>query len=86
MEFIIALPTTGSGSPVRKAGIEVKMERVLKILMERDDLSRDEARKQIADFEIELEEAIMSGDICECEELLNLHFGLEPDFLTDFLL
>jgi len=62
------------------------MERVLKILMERDDLSRDEAREQIADFEKELEEAIMSGDILEGEELLKLHFGLEPDFLTDFLL
>jgi len=54
--------------------------------MERDDLSRDDARDQIAAFERELEEAIMSGEICECEELLNLHFGLEPDFLTDFLL
>ncbi len=54
--------------------------------MERDDLSRDDARELIADFERELEEAIMSGDICECEELLNLHFGLEPDYLIDFLL
>jgi hypothetical protein len=62
------------------------MERVLKILMERDDLSRDDARDQIAAFERELEEAIMSGDICGAEDLLNLHFGLEPDFLIDFLL
>jgi len=85
MEFIIA-PLSWGGSPVRKAGIEVKMERVLKILMERDDLSRDDARDQIAAFERELEEAIMSGNICEGEDLLNLHFGLEPDYLIDFLL
>jgi nucleoid DNA-binding protein len=62
------------------------MERVLKILMERDDMSRGDAMELIENFVEELEEAIMSGDICECEELLNLHFGLEDDFLTDFLL
>tara|TARA_R100000231_G_scaffold123443_1_gene93654 strand:+ start:858 stop:1046 length:189 start_codon:yes stop_codon:yes gene_type:complete len=62
------------------------MKRVLKILMERDGLSRDDARELIADFERELKEAIMSGNICECEDLLNLHFGLEPDYLMDFLL
>ena len=54
--------------------------------MERDGLSRDDARELIADFERELKEAIMSGNICECEDLLNLHFGLEPDYLMDFLL
>ena len=54
--------------------------------MERDDMSRGDAMELIENFVEELEEAIMSGDICECEELLNLHFGLEPDFLTDFLL
>jgi hypothetical protein len=62
------------------------MKRVLRILMERDDITREEAMEQIDNFERDLEETIMTGDLNECEELLSLHFGLEPDYLIDFLL
>jgi len=54
--------------------------------MERDDITREEAMEQIDNFERDLEETIMTGDLNECEELLSLHFGLEPDYLIDFLL
>ena len=61
------------------------MKRVLKILMERDDMSREEAMELIDNFERDLKETIMTGNLDECEELLSLHFGLEPDYLIDFL-
>jgi hypothetical protein len=61
------------------------MERVIKILMERDGESRETALELIDNFKQDLDDAIMSGDILECEELLALHFGLEPDYMEDFL-
>lgn len=61
------------------------MERVLKILMERDGESREVALELIDNFKRDLEEAIMAGDYEECEDLLALHFGIEPDYLVDFL-
>jgi len=61
------------------------MERVLKILMERDDMSREDAMDLIDNFKRDLEYTIVTGDLEECEELLSLHFGLEPDYLIDFL-
>lgn len=54
--------------------------------MERDDMTREEAMDVIDNFERDLKESIMTGDLDECEELLSLHFGLEPDYLIDFLL
>ena len=70
------------------------MKRVLKILMERDDMSREDAVELIENFVEEIEErfwaelplSVADGDtICECEELLNVCLGLEPDFLTDII-
>ena len=53
--------------------------------MERDGESRETALELIDNFKQDLNDAIMSGDILECEELLTLHFGLEPDYMEDFL-
>jgi len=62
------------------------MERVLKILMERDGESREDALDMIDNFKRDLREVIVTGDFEECEDLLALHFGVEPDYLIDFLL
>ena len=64
--------------------------RVKKILMERDDLTSEEADLQIAAFEIDMEQVINdhAGAFSlsnELDKLMEDHFGLEPDYLDDFL-
>ena len=61
------------------------MERVMKILMERDGASREEALDMIDNFKRDLRDVTVTGDLEECEDLLALHFGVEPDYLIDFL-
>ena len=60
------------------------MDDLTKTLMERDDLTREEAEEQISDCREELyqrlEEGEMPYDICE------EYFGLEPDYLMDLIL
>lgn len=64
------------------------MERIVKILMKRDGVSEDEAQNQFDNAKQELDRLIQNEDTnilhvmdYFCEE----HFGLEPDYLDDFL-
>lgn len=63
------------------------MKRVVKILMERDGESREDAMELVNNFKEEMQQLIEDkGSLDDAEELLELHFGLEPDYLEDFLL
>jgi hypothetical protein len=63
------------------------MKRVAKILMERDGESREDAIELVKNFKKEMEQLIEDkGTLDDAQELLELHFGLEPDYLEDFLL
>jgi|DEB0MinimDraft_4_1074332.scaffolds.fasta_scaffold42704_1 hypothetical protein len=63
------------------------MKRVMKILMERDGESREDAIELVKNFKKELEQLIEDkGSLDDAEELVELHFGLEPDYLEEFLL
>jgi predicted RNase H-like HicB family nuclease len=55
------------------------MESLLKVLMERDGLSKDEALQQIE----EAREEVLEG--ADPEEVLADWFGLEPDYVFDLL-
>lgn len=62
------------------------MKRIVKILMERDGLSKAEAIRQTATFFREMSEDIaMGGDPFEWEDNFMSEFGLEPDFFEDLL-
>jgi len=58
-------------------------ESIVKVLMNRDGLSKEEAVAQVkecqADMMQRLEDGEMPYDICE------EYFGLEPDYLDDML-
>ena len=55
--------------------------------MERDGESREDAMELVNNFTKEMEELIEGkGTLDDAEELVELHFGLEPDYLEDFLL
>lgn len=57
------------------------METIVNILMKRDGLSFEEARRQCEDTVTEIRMAVASGDYLLAEELLMSDLGLESDYL-----
>jgi hypothetical protein len=68
---------------------EYGKEAIVEILIRRDNMSKDDAQKLVAEFEAELKE-LSERDDCiaayaEVEDLFTDYFGLEPDYLFSFL-
>lgn len=59
------------------------MEEIVKILMERDGNTREEALSIIEDVKGMMEE--VSYDPEECENIFETELGLEPDYIPGFL-
>lgn len=62
------------------------MNRIVKVLMERDNMSQEDAQDLFNEALEELNN-MMEGDysLCDVEELIEDYFGLEPDYMFDFL-
>jgi hypothetical protein len=61
------------------------MQRIIKILMERDELSHEDAELQVSAFFSEMAlDLNQGGDPFEWETLFVDEFGLEPDFFRRF--
>jgi hypothetical protein len=58
---------------------------VKRILMERDGDSAEEAQDRIDAAQEEIDSLIEDGDLLEAEDVIADHFGLEPDFVMDFI-
>lgn len=61
------------------------MEKVIKIIMRRDRLTRDEATDLVEETAEAMIEAIEAGDLEEAETILAQELGLEPDYLFDLI-
>ena len=61
------------------------MNRVVKILMERDDMTRKEAESQVNEVQELLEEALSFGSYAEAEDILKDELGLEMDYIFDLI-
>lgn len=62
------------------------MNRVVKILMERDDMTEAEAKNRVKEGREEIYEAIHDeADPQEIEDLFCELFDLEPDYILDIL-
>ena len=61
------------------------MNRIIKILMERDDLTYEEAKEMYEDTKSELMDALEGTSCLSPEEVLECELGLEIDYLFDFL-
>lgn len=59
------------------------MEEIVKILMKRDGISREEALELLEDVKEMMEE--VSYDPEECENIFETELGLEPDYIPGFL-
>lgn len=61
------------------------MNKIIKILMKRDNLSKEDACAEIKATLEEMQGAIAEGDSEQCEDILMDNLGLEPDYLPYFL-
>ena len=60
------------------------MEEIIKILMKRDENTREEALSIIEDVKEMMEECNYDSE--ECENIFETELGLEPDYISAFLL
>lgn len=58
------------------------MNRVVKILMERDGMSQEEATELVEDTAAELTDCT---NILDADEIIACNLGLEPDYIMDIL-
>jgi len=54
-------------------------------IMERDGLTEIEAQDAYNDAQAEIEEMMMDGDLDALYQVIEDHFGLEPDYLDEFI-
>lgn len=64
---------------------ETGIERIAKIIADRDKISIEEATELVEKCREECMNAISIGNISEPEEIIRNDLGLEPDYLEDFL-
>lgn len=62
------------------------MDSITEVLMRRDGLSEEDAKREVEDFKANIEDSIMSGNLEDIEDALMYDLGLEPDYLMDILL
>ena len=62
------------------------MDSITEVLMRRDGLSEEDAKREVEDFREDIEDSIMSGNLEDIEDALMNDLGLEPDYLMDILM
>ena len=62
------------------------MDSITEVLMRRDGLSEEDAKREVEDFKADAEDYICNGDLEGLEDALLYDLGLEPDYLMDILL
>ena len=60
------------------------MENIIKILMERDGMTYDEAKEEYEATREEILQSIEEG-YCDAEDILAGNLGLELDYIFDFI-
>lgn len=60
-------------------------ESIIKLLMERDGLSRREAKQQYESTRSEIMDAVIGTSCMDPEDVLAEELGLEPDYIFEFI-
>lgn len=60
------------------------MNKIIKILMDRDDLTYEEAREIYEETQEQIYEALENGD-CGIDDILLDNLCLEPDYIFDLI-
>lgn len=61
------------------------MSNLVRTLMERDGVTRDEAERMVNEVREEILEAVYDGDYSEAEDIMLSELGLEMDYIYDIL-
>jgi hypothetical protein len=61
------------------------METIKQVLMRRDGMTASEADELITEAYEDFNERMMNGDFSILDDFCSKWFGLEPDFLSEFL-
>lgn len=61
------------------------MKKIALMLMERDGLSWEEAKRLVIETRLMIMRAVQSGDYDEAENILQDELGLEPDYIMEFI-
>lgn len=64
---------------------EIKLSEIIRILMQRDGLSKAEAVETVKNFMEENSQLIENGDYDALEEALMGDLGLEPDYIEELI-
>lgn len=59
------------------------MRNIKDILMERDGMTEEEAEELIEEAKEELNDLIEQRELIEAENICEMYFGLEPDYLEE---
>lgn len=61
------------------------MDKIIKILMERDGDTYEEAKERVEETEFAIQEAIRYDDYLQVDEIMFEYLGLEPDYIMDII-
>jgi hypothetical protein len=61
------------------------MKKFIEVLMERDGMTEDEAKSEAKRARKELKQLVEEGDYLAAEEYMQEEFGLEPDYMDEFV-
>ena len=61
------------------------MNKIVKILMKRDNLTEEEAKNQFEYVKEMINDAVSSGDYDEVEDIMYSELGLEMDYIMDII-
>lgn len=62
------------------------MNRIVSIIMRRDDMTREEAEELVEEARQAMLEVAEEGSLDEAEEIMMDYLGLEMDYIVDLLL
>lgn len=63
----------------------MSLKSIKQILIERDNLTEAQAEDQLKEAREQFVRYLKSGDLDLAEDICNEYFGLEPDYLHEFL-
>lgn len=61
------------------------MNRIITTIMERDNISREEAKRLFIAAQDDFYNRVTDGELDCADEILMDHFGLEPDYIDDLI-
>ena len=62
------------------------LEKVVDVLVRRDKMERDEAMEYCREVALEMNHQLGLGNFQTTEDIFMSEFGLEPDYLNDFII